>query len=119
MTRRRLTSLQRVRIFDAHHGVCHICQRRIQVGEAWQLDHRQPLWQAGGDAPENLSPAHVVCHAGKTGQEHHLRAKGDRIRARHIGVKKTPQHIWGYGRADKFKRKLDGTVVRRNQEGSQ
>jgi 5-methylcytosine-specific restriction protein A len=92
--RRNRTALQRTRIFDAQGGICHICERKIAVGEKWQLDHIKPLWLGGEDTDWNTAPAHVDCHAGKTGDEHTVRAKGDRVRARHLGIKKPKKWKW-------------------------
>ncbi len=66
-----------------------------------------PLSMNGTNDDNNLAPAHVACHSGKSRRETTDRAKCDRIRAKHIGAKKPS--AW----QSKYKRKLDGTVVLR------
>jgi 5-methylcytosine-specific restriction protein A len=89
MNRRRLTRAQKVRIFDAAHGICHICNSKIFVecGERWEVEHRKPLWLGGTDDFGNMSPAHIRCHRGKTVREHVTRLKGIRQRAKHLGIR--------------------------------
>jgi 5-methylcytosine-specific restriction endonuclease McrA len=89
MQRRRLTRAQKVLIFDAARGLCHICQTKIFVecGERWEVEHVKPLWLGGSDTFDNLAPAHIRCHRGKTGDEASNRAKSDRLRALHRGIK--------------------------------
>lgn len=91
MTKRRtITKAMRVRIFDRVGGVCHLCKLPINAtrGEKWHVEHITPLWEGGSDDEGNMAPAHVDCHATKTAEEAAPRAKGTRVRARHIGVAK-------------------------------
>lgn len=82
----RRTQLQRVRLFERAHGICHICQQRIQVGALWELEHVVPLEDGGADDDSNIGPAHIACHRQKTAAEATARAKTRRIRAKHIGA---------------------------------
>lgn len=114
MTRRRtLSRLARVRIFDAHQGTCCICYTKINAarGDKWIVEHIKPLWLGGEDEERNLAPAHDYCARTKTSAEAPVKAKGDRVRANYLGVKKTRRHRWGYGKDDPMKKKIDGTVV--------
>ena len=88
--RHRLTSNQRVQVFLNAKGVCHICGIRIaaETGEKWDVEHRKPLWLGGKDAIANMAPAHIHCHRAKSNEEAPVRAKSDRIRARHLGIRK-------------------------------
>lgn len=119
MTRRSLTRLQRVRIFDAAGGVCHICQARIHAGrgERWDVEHVKPLSLGGSDNEANMRPAHVGCHSQKTKDEAPTRAKVYRIRAKHLGIKKSGRGFPG-GKSSAFKKKVDGTVVLRRPHTS-
>ena len=88
MTKRRpMTKARRVRIFDAAHGVCHLCNQPIQTGEAWDAEHVIALTCGGTDDDANIRPAHVDCHAGKTRSDKRDGAKITRIRARVIGAR--------------------------------
>jgi 5-methylcytosine-specific restriction endonuclease McrA len=108
--RRKLTRLQRVSIYDAAKGVCCLCQLPIQAerGQRWILEHLKPLWLGGADDDTNVAPAHERCAIDKTTREAPVKAKGDRVRARHLGVKK-PRSITQW-------RKMDGTIVHASRE---
>lgn len=86
--RKAFTALQRLKIFEAAKGVCHICEQKIQVGEAWDVEHKRPLSMGGTNDPANLAPAHEDCHDGKSAKETTDRAKCDRMRAKHLGARK-------------------------------
>lgn len=82
MTRRRLTSIQRLSLFDKHGGRCHLCKGKITVREKWDLDHVIPLAIGGADDLANLAPAHDTCHRTKTATvDVPAIAKGTRIRS--------------------------------------
>jgi 5-methylcytosine-specific restriction endonuclease McrA len=107
-SRKRLTPKQRLSIFVAHEGICHICGVRINgVREKWDVEHLLALADGGSDDLGNLRPAHVACHRRKTSVETTSRAKSERVKLRHFGAvgPKTPK--------SRFKRKLDGSVVDR------
>ena len=111
MTRRSLSKLARIRIFDSADGICHICQTKIHTGEAWQADHILPLALGGEDNEKNMAPAHEKCHLGKTKVDISRTRKADRQRAKHLGIKKKST-IPG-SKNSRWKKKLDGTVVER------
>lgn len=76
----------RLRIFDAHGGVCHISQRKIRAGELWDLDHVLALCNGGENRESNLAPALRDRHREKTADDVKQRAKDDRVRAKHLGI---------------------------------
>lgn len=120
MTRRRArTALQRARLFEARGGTCHICGHRIDgTREPWDLDHIVPLALGGEDADANLAPAHASCHrakGGKTSDDVKAIRKAERVRAKHMGAKGDARQPVGGWAARRFKRRLDGTVVRRDE----
>ena len=87
MTRRPMTRSRKVRIFEAAGGICHICLSRIDgVRERWDAEHVIPLAAGGEDDDDNLRPAHVACHRGKTTEDAKVIAKTKRVRAKHIGA---------------------------------
>lgn len=108
-----LKAAQRVRVFDAAKGVCHLCSRKIQVGEPWHVEHVKARAFGGADRPENYAPAHVDCHKVKTRAETVARSKADRIRAKHLGAKSPSRHTLPCGRQSAFRKKINGTVERR------
>ena len=117
MTRRRLTALQRARIFDSHEGVCTFCRLKIDgVREPWDVSHDVPLALGGADDETNWRPAHQSCHRQHTAEVDAPQiAKAKRVRAKHIGAKPPPKRPMAGSRASKWKKRLDGTVVRRDE----
>jgi 5-methylcytosine-specific restriction protein A len=112
MKRRRRTGLQRTKIFDAHGGKCCLCKLPIDTPkQKWILEHLTPLWLGGADDETNLAPAHYDCAINKTREEAPVKAKSDRIRARHIGIRKKSK--FACSRNSKFKKKITGEVVLR------
>lgn len=112
--RRKLTRLQRVRIFDANCGVCCICILDIdKVKDKWIVEHLKPLWLGGADDESNMAPAHERCAIEKTTKEAPIKAKGDRIRARHLGVKKSQSRPMPGTKASGWKHKIGGGWERR------
>ncbi len=68
MARKRFTDKDRARIFANNHGVCHICNRKIDgTSEAWEIEHVIAWELTRDDSDDNLRPAHkLVCHQTKT-----------------------------------------------------
>ena len=108
--RRRITAAMSVRVFDGANGQCHICGMPIFVGDLWDVEHVKPLWLGGEDGEANMAPAHKRCHREKSAGESPVRAKGTRVRARHIGAKKARRQFTGW-------RRFDGTPVRNARQG--
>lgn len=79
MTVRRNTLLRK-RVLERDQGICKICGR---YDPKWQHDHETPLWQGGADTLENSQTLCRRHHLDKTIGESPLRAKADRLQARH------------------------------------
>lgn len=115
MTRRSLTTRQRVGVFDRCGGLCHICGQKVQAGERWELEHVRPLALDGADDESNWSVAHVACHRVKTRDDQGRIAKALRQRAKDIGIRRSKRPM-PFGRKSPWKQKI-GTrkVVARDQ----
>jgi 5-methylcytosine-specific restriction protein A len=77
----------KLRIWEREGGRCWITHRKIRPGEAWDLDHRVALCNGGRHSEDNLAPALKDAHKAKTAEDVGIKAKTDRIRARHLGIK--------------------------------
>lgn len=88
MPRRSFRGKDRERILAANDGKCHLCEGRIDVGEAWEVEHVIPYALTQDDSDGNLRPAHVKCHRVKTSSDVTAIAKVERIRAKHFGYAK-------------------------------
>lgn len=94
--RKSFTDKQRAAVFLEHGGVCHICQGKIQVGQAFDIDHVIPLAMGGTNDASNLRPVHTKCHRGegsKTSDDVKAIARADRLAKKHFGIK-TPKRKW-------------------------
>jgi 5-methylcytosine-specific restriction protein A len=106
--RRKISDMQRERIFLARGGVCHLCERKIRVGEKWDVSHDRPLALLGEDGGDNLKVAHRSCHKAHTATEDVPRiAKAKRQARKHLGIRKPPAF------RSKWKKKISGEVVLR------
>jgi len=86
----------RTRIFDRDNGNCCLCGIEIDTPkQKWILEHIKPLWLGGADDESNMAPAHYDCAIEKTRKEAPVKAKSDRIRASHLGIKKRRRTIPG------------------------
>ena len=94
----------RLRIFERDNGVCHLSGRKIMAGEKWELEHKIALCLGGQHRESNLAPALVLPHRQKTKSDRRMKAKNDRVRKRHIGIKKS--------RTITAWRKFNGEIVR-------
>lgn len=101
-----------MKLFDAHKGICYLCETKILVGEPWIQEHVIPRMISGDDELSNLRPVHVRCAKEKTKQDQNDIAKVLRIRAKHIGAKESRRPMMG-SKKSRLKRKFDGTVVDR------
>lgn len=114
MKRVRITTKMRADIFMRHGGVCHLCSMKVVPGQDWDVSHEQPLEAGGRDDASNWLVAHRKCHRAHTSAvDMPLIAKVKRIHQRHIGAKKSKSPM-PFGRGSKLKRKMDGSIVRRD-----
>jgi len=102
----------RLRVFERHGGVCALTGRKIAPGDQWDCDHITALVNGGEHRESNLQPALRQAHREKTKADVALKAKANRVRAKHLGIAKPKTKLPG-SRAGKWKRKLDGTVEER------
>jgi 5-methylcytosine-specific restriction endonuclease McrA len=103
--RKSLTRNQRAELFLEHSGRCYLCGCIINAGrgEAWEVEHVEAREISGRDDWANLRPAHVDCHKVKTKEDKAIIAKCNRVRNKHLGIRKrTSFRGW---------RKMNGDIV--------
>lgn len=113
--RGRMSPSRRLRIYEAHKGLCCLCGLKIEAGQKWIVEHLRALELGGEDAESNMAPAHESCAIEKTRGDHHRAAKAKRVKARHIGIRKRKGPPIPGSRDSGWKRKMDGTLIRRDQ----
>jgi 5-methylcytosine-specific restriction enzyme A len=117
MRRRHWSTRARLRILLRHDGICQACGQRIGV-KGFELDHAVPLALGGADREENMRPLCRPCHRTKTKVDRGAISRAERLAARHLGAKAPSRTPVPGSRATPWKRKLDGTTVRRDSPRS-
>lgn len=102
----------KLRVFEAHGGVCHLSKRKIRAGEEWDCDHVRALINQGENRESNLAPALRTKHREKTALDVAEKAKIDRIRKKHLGIHRSKTRSFDR----RFIKKMDGSVVLRGSE---
>ena len=105
----------RLRVLDAHDGICALTGRKIRPGDEWDLDHRVALANGGEHRESNLQPVLRAAHRKKTAADVAQKAKDRRVRAKHLGLHKPKTTIPG-SKGSKFKRKVGGKTVLRDDD---
>lgn len=115
-TRRRiLSNRRRLQAWERTGGTCVVCDCRIDgVRDRWIVEHIRALELGGLDEIQNLGPAHEACGGEKTRGDHARAAKAKRQKLRHLGAGVIKRPMPG-SRASALKRKVDGTVVPREE----
>lgn len=88
MTKRRHWSTRdRMKLLTKYDHRCHICQMRIEPGDAWDVSHERPLAMLGADDDENTKPAHRKCHRIVTAKvDQPTIAYAKKLEATHLGA---------------------------------
>ena len=101
----------KMRVFDKYNGCCYLSGRKIYPGDKWQIEHIVAICNGGQNIESNLAPVLVAPHKIKTKSDRKLKARNDKIRKRHLGIKKPSR--FPFSRDSKFRKKLTGEVVPR------
>ena len=87
---------------------------KVVPGEEWDVSHDIPLEAGGKDDESNWLVAHRKCHRVHTSTvDIPLIAKVKRIHQSHIGAKLKSKNPLPGSKGSKWKKKMDGSVVRR------
>lgn len=101
----------RQRIFDRYNGRCYLSGRQIRPGDKWECEHILALCNGGENRESNLAPALVAPHKTKTKRDRKTKSKNDRVRKRHLGIRKRSK--FSCSKDSPWKKKINGEVVRR------
>lgn len=94
----------KLRVWERHEGICHISKRKISAGEPWDVEHVKAICNGGENREGNLAPALRDKHKGKTANDRKFKAKTDKQKKKHLGIKKPKD--WNTG----LKKGFDGIV---------
>ncbi|POR39902.1 hypothetical protein CRT23_26920 [Methylobacterium sp. V23] len=110
-----LSNRRRLQAWERTGGTCVVCGCRIDgVRDRWIVEHIRALELGGSDEIQNLGPAHEACGREKTRNDHARAAEAKRQKLRHLGAGVIKRPLPG-SRASAIKRKIDGTVVLREE----
>lgn len=112
MSRKPRPAKERARLFELRAGVCYLCNGKILVGDAWEIEHRIPFAISGDDTDGNLELAHVKCHRDKTSVDAGVIAKTKRQSDKHRGIRPTSGRPLAGTKASGWRKRLNGTVER-------
>jgi len=107
-TPRKLTQKTKARIIERDESKCYCCQVKTDTPH---IDHIVPLFLAGTEDDDNLAVICPECHKGKNKTEAKVRGKIRRLSGMNKTRKKKKIQSRGFDR--RFKKKLDGSVVKR------
>jgi hypothetical protein len=115
MKRREFTKTVKLDAWNRCGGSCERCTARLYPGK---FDYHHDKDDTFGGAPtlDNCVVLCDSCHSTITRDRAPIIAKSNRVRARHLGARR-PKYRWPHGKDSPTKRKLDGTIVRRNRDG--
>lgn len=112
MTRREFSAKVKVAAFERCGGLCEQCSRKLYTADI-NYDHEIPDQLGGEPALENCRVLCRACHGTKTAKRDvPTIAKAKRRERAHAGIKRASRPMPGT-RASGWKRKLDGSVIRR------
>lgn len=116
MTRRQeFSNRTRLQAWERAGGRCEECGVKLHVGDRREYDHRIPCALGGDNGLGNCVVLCGPCHGSKTAQQDAPQiAKAKRVAAKHSGAHRPKSRIAG-SKGDKWKRKIDGTTVRRSE----
>lgn len=107
----------KARIVGRQNGICACgCSVKLgMAGERIEFDHEIALILGGANAEGNLRALRAPCHKVKTKADVAQKSIEARKRAKHMGLRPTRKAILPCGKTSTFKRRIDGTIVRRNE----
>jgi 5-methylcytosine-specific restriction enzyme A len=102
----------RLRVFERFGGICCECTVKIR-GRRWICDHRKALINGGENRESNLGPIHEACDKTKTKADVAEKSNNNRVRSKHLGIKKRKGRPIPGSRDSGIKMKIGGGWERR------
>lgn len=93
------------RIRERQGNKCALTGIELRPGVKVEYDHIVPLWLGGANTESNLQAVSSDAHKRKTAAEAKVRAKCNRVRKRHLGIKSDKKSSWG-----NLGQRMDGTI---------
>ena len=96
----------KLRIFEANDGRCHWTGKKIMPGDEWDVEHVIALCNGGQHRESNMAPILREKHPEKTRRDLKTKAKIDRTRKKHLGIKSKSRNPIPGSRDSGWKRRL-------------
>lgn len=109
-----ISRTRKLKIWEREHGRCMVCNVKLTTGK-FIFEHVRPLALGGVDEDENIRLTCKACASDKTKDDMARINKAKRQKASHLGLKQSKSPL-PFGRGSQWKRKMDGTVVRRQDD---
>ena len=106
-----LSTRRKLAIWEREHGKCMICSIKLTTGQ-FIFEHVRPLELGGSDTDDNIRLTCKPCAMEKTKVDHSTAAKAKRKKSASLGLKESKSPL-PFGKGSPWKRKLDGTIVKR------
>lgn len=90
----RITNKQAVALFLERGGRCHKCQRKLNTGDDWIVEHTLALENGGTNDWDNLDITCAWCKPVKDAEDHGRAAKSRDVAVRHFLPKSMRQSKW-------------------------
>lgn len=103
----------RLRVLLAFDRRCGNCGNTIRPGKPWTCDHKVALINGGENRESNLQPLCDICNPKKNAADVAEKAEVAATMKHHYGLDKPKGAPMPGSRRSKWKRKMDGTLVRR------
>ena len=102
----------RLRVFLNAGGICCECGVKIRA-KRWVCDHRKAIVNGGENRERNLGPIHETCDKTKTAADVAVKKIDNRVRSKHLGIKKRKGRPMPGSRDSGIKMKIGGGWERR------
>lgn len=106
----------KLRVLERHNYICFWSKEQIKPGDKVEFDHAIALILGGENRESNLVPALAHEHKVKTRKDVLEKVKRAKALKKSYGLSKPKTKPMPFGRTSPFKKKMDGTVVRRDEE---
>jgi 5-methylcytosine-specific restriction endonuclease McrA len=112
--RKHLSAKRKLAIWEREHGKCMICSTKLTTGR-FIFEHVVALEMGGSDTDDNIRLTCKGCATEKTKKDHSQAAHAKRRKAAVLGMKQSKTPL-PFGKGSRFKKKMDGTVVLRDEQ---
>ena len=112
MKREEFSKRVKLSAWERSGGRCQVCSAKLFPGNI-EYHHSQECTFGGDATEENCVVVCRSCHSAITQKQAAVIAKSNRVRNRHLGIKKHTSHPILGSRASGLRKRMDGTVERR------